>query len=32
MTGIHRKTFDPAARGAMDGVRVVDLSVLVAMC
>jgi crotonobetainyl-CoA:carnitine CoA-transferase CaiB-like acyl-CoA transferase len=30
MTGIHRKTFDPAARGAMDGVRVVDLSRLVA--
>ncbi len=30
MTGIHRKHFDPAARGAMDGVRVVDLSRLVA--
>lgn len=30
MTGIHRKSFDPAARGAMDGVRVVDLSRLVA--
>lgn len=30
MTGIHRKAFDPAARGAMDGVRVVDLSRLVA--
>src|SRR5437899_173162 len=25
-----RKTFDPAARGALDGVRVVDLSRLVA--
>jgi len=30
MAGIHRKGFDPAARGAMDGVRVVDLSRLVA--
>ncbi|WP_137123668.1 CaiB/BaiF CoA-transferase family protein [Roseomonas sp. HF4] len=28
--GIHRRHFDPAARGAMDGVRVVDLSRLVA--
>jgi crotonobetainyl-CoA:carnitine CoA-transferase CaiB-like acyl-CoA transferase len=27
---IHRKAFDPAARGAMEGVRVVDLSRLVA--
>jgi crotonobetainyl-CoA:carnitine CoA-transferase CaiB-like acyl-CoA transferase len=30
MPAIHRKAFDPAARGAMDGVRVVDLSRLVA--
>ena len=30
MAGIHRKGFDPAARGAMEGVRVVDLSRLVA--
>jgi len=30
MSGIHRKQFDPAARGAMEGVRVVDLSRLVA--
>jgi crotonobetainyl-CoA:carnitine CoA-transferase CaiB-like acyl-CoA transferase len=30
MPAIHRKDFDPAARGAMDGVRVVDLSRLVA--
>lgn len=30
MPEIHRKQFDPAARGAMDGVRVVDLSRLVA--
>ena len=30
MTGIHRKAFDPTAQGAMDGVRVVDLSRLVA--
>lgn len=30
MAGIHRKSFDPAARGAMGGVRVVDLSRLVA--
>lgn len=30
MPEIHRKSFDPAARGAMDGVRVVDLSRLVA--
>lgn len=30
MAPIHRKAFDPSARGAMDGVRVVDLSRLVA--
>jgi crotonobetainyl-CoA:carnitine CoA-transferase CaiB-like acyl-CoA transferase len=30
MARIHRKQFDPAARGAMQGVRVVDLSRLVA--
>ncbi len=30
MPQIHRKAFDPAARGAMDGVRIVDLSRLVA--
>lgn len=30
MSGIHRRHFDPAARGAMEGVRVVDLSRLVA--
>ncbi|BDG72055.1 CaiB/BaiF CoA transferase family protein [Roseomonas fluvialis] len=30
MVQIHRKAFDPAARGAMEGVRVVDLSRLVA--
>lgn len=30
MSGIHRKEFDPSARGAMEGVRVVDLSRLVA--
>ncbi len=30
MPAIHRKDFDPAASGAMDGVRVVDLSRLVA--
>lgn len=30
MSGIHRRQFDPAARGAMEGVRVVDLSRLVA--
>jgi crotonobetainyl-CoA:carnitine CoA-transferase CaiB-like acyl-CoA transferase len=30
MPAIHRKAFDPAARGAMEGVRVVDLSRLVA--
>jgi formyl-CoA transferase len=29
-TGLHRKSFDPAARGMLDGVRVVDLSRLVA--
>ena len=27
---LHRKSFDPAAKGALDGVRVVDLSRLVA--
>lgn len=30
MAGIHRKQFDPSAHGAVDGVRVVDLSRLVA--
>ena len=30
MVEMHRKNFDPAAKGAMDGVRVVDLSRLVA--
>ena len=30
MTGIHRKSFDPDARGALQGVRVIDLSRLVA--
>lgn len=30
MPAIHRKAFDPSARGAMDGVRIVDLSRLVA--
>lgn len=30
MTSLHRKAFDPAATGALDGVRVVDLSRLVA--
>jgi formyl-CoA transferase len=28
--GLHRKSFDPAARGMLDGVRVIDLSRLVA--
>ena len=27
---LHRRSFDPAARGALDGVRVIDLSRLVA--
>ncbi len=30
VTGLHRREFDPDARGALDGVRVVDLSRLVA--
>ena len=30
MAEIHRKSFDPAAKGAMDGLRVIDLSRLVA--
>ena len=29
-TGLHRKAFDPTATGALEGVRVVDLSRLVA--
>ena len=29
-SGLHRKSFDPAAIGALDGVRVLDLSRLVA--
>jgi formyl-CoA transferase len=28
--GLHRKSFDPTARGMLDGVRVIDLSRLVA--
>ena len=30
MAEMHRKNFDPTAKGAMDGVRVIDLSRLVA--
>jgi crotonobetainyl-CoA:carnitine CoA-transferase CaiB-like acyl-CoA transferase len=30
VTGIHRKAFDPAARGALAGLRILDLSRLVA--
>ncbi|MFM8614297.1 MAG: CoA transferase, partial [Alphaproteobacteria bacterium] len=30
MAEMHRRNFDPTAKGAMDGLRVIDLSRLVA--